>query len=138
MLDIETSVSTDSGASAIRSYKLGEVAKYYTTGLPDIRSPFFLVMNKNSWNKLSAEEKKIVDETTGKNLSMKAAGVYDNETKASLDSVRNTGKHEVIKLSAGESTKFKKAMLDFRAKKVAEMDKAGLDATKILAAMGVK
>lgn len=126
------------GASTIRSFKFGEVAKYYTTGLPDIRSPFFLVMNKNSWNKLSAAEKKLVNETTGKSLSMKAGKIYDGETEKALGTVRNTGKHEVFKLSKAEFTKFEKIMMDYRAKKVAEMDKAGLNASKILAAMGVK
>lgn len=126
------------GASTIRSFKFGEVAKYYTTGLPDVRSPFFMVMNKNSWNKLSAAEKKLINETTGKALSMKAGKIYDGETEKSLDTVRNTGKHEVFKLSKEEFAKFNKIMLAFRAKKVAEMDKAGLQASKILAAMGVK
>ncbi len=126
------------GASTIRSFKFGEVAKYYTRGLPTIRSPFFIVMNRNSWNKLTADQKKLIESTTGKALSMKAGGIYDGETEKSLNTVRNTGKHEIITLSAEETAKLTKAALAFRKAKVAAMEKAGIPAGKILAAMGVK
>ena len=48
------------GPSTIKSFKLHEVGNYFTVGIKWGRSPFFLVMNENSWNGLSPEHKKLV------------------------------------------------------------------------------
>ena len=61
------------GPSTIRSFKFSEVAKYYTEGLPMGRSPFFLVMNKGFFSKLSKSHQDLVDKTTGREMSIRAS-----------------------------------------------------------------
>ncbi len=125
------------GPSTIRSFKFGEVARYFTPGLPLGRSPFFLVMNKRSWDRLPADQKQLIDSTTGVEFSARAGKIYDGETKKAFDSVRNTGQHEIIEVSPAERKKFEKIVLAFRKNKVDAMEKAGIPAKAILAAMGV-
>jgi TRAP-type C4-dicarboxylate transport system substrate-binding protein len=62
--------------SAIRSFKLHEVAKHVTTWFPGSGSPFALLMNKEVYDGLSAEEKAWVDEASGPELSMNAGKTY--------------------------------------------------------------
>ena len=94
--------------SVIRSFKIGEVAKYYTMG-PFANTAFFLVMNKKAYDGLSAEHKKIVDETSGEALSVKAAGIYKKAGAGSLAGEKKSGRGEVIRLSDAEDKRFRKA-----------------------------
>lgn len=126
------------GPSTIRSFKFDEVAKYYTTGLPWGRSPFFLVMNKKAWAAQTAEHKALIERTTGRALSVKAAKFYGKAGKAGLDKVRKSAKHEVIELSAAEQAKGAKLLFGLRAKSIETLEKKGIPARKIAAAMGIK
>lgn len=63
--------------SAIRSFKLHEVAKHVTTWFPGSGSPFALLMNKDVYNDLSTEEKAWVDEASNAELSMNAGKTYE-------------------------------------------------------------
>ena len=122
--------------SVIRSFKIGEVAKYYTLGLPFGNSPQFLLMNKKSYDGLSAAHKALVDKTTGEALSMKAAKVYVKAEAGGLKMVTGTGKHEIIKLSAAEVAKGRKLLEKARAAQVTDLEKKGIPAKAILKAMG--
>ena len=121
--------------SVIRSFKIGEVAKYYTVG-PFANTAFFLVMNKKAYDGLSAEHKKIVDETSGEALSVKAAGIYKKAGAGSLAGEKKSGRGEVITLSDAEDKRFRKALSGVRAKTVKDLAGKNIDAEKILAAMG--
>ncbi|MFQ5852810.1 MAG: TRAP transporter substrate-binding protein [Candidatus Binatia bacterium] len=122
--------------SVIISFKIGEVAKYYTTGLPFGRSPFFLVMNRPKWESLSADQKAAIEKTTGRALSIKGAKGYEKAGAKGLNSVRKSGKHEVIALSSEEVKKGTELLLKARGKIVANLEKKGIPAKAILAAMG--
>lgn len=122
--------------SVISSFKIGEVAKYYTTGLAFGRSPFFLAMNKRAYDALSKEHKAIIDRTTGRSLSLVGAKVYEQEGAEDLNRVRKSGKHEVIDLPAGEVKKGNALLIKVRDKIVASLEKEGVPAKAILAAMG--
>lgn len=125
------------GPSTVKSFKFDEVAKYFTVGLPLGRSPFFLVMNKNSWNKLSAEHKALVDKTTGRELSIKASKFYMKAGKGSLAKVRKSAKHEVIEMTGSELQKATAILNASREKQIADLEKRGIPALKIMKAMGV-
>lgn len=62
--------------SAIRSFKLHEVAKHVTTWFPGSGSPFALLMNSETYNDLSAQERSWVDEAADAELSMNAGKAY--------------------------------------------------------------
>ena len=121
--------------SVIRSFKIGEVAKYYTVG-PFANTAFFLAMNRKAYDGLSAEHKKIVDETSGEALSVKAAGIYKKAGAGSLAGEKKSGRGEVITLSDAEDKRFRKALSGVRAATVKALSGKGIDAEKILAAMG--
>lgn len=124
--------------SVIRSFKIGEVAKYFTTGLDAAfgRSPFFLVMNKKSWNGLESSHKIIIDRTTGADWSAKATAIYEKAGAGGLKSVTGTGKHEIHAFSNADKAKMKAILIEARAKYVEELEKQGIPAKAIIAAMG--
>ena len=125
------------GPSTIRSFKFSEVAKYYTEGLPLGRSPFFLVMNKRSFSKLSKSHQDLVDSTTGREMSIRASKFYMRAGKNGLDKVRNSDKHEVITLTGSALQEGVNKLMASRAREVADLEKKGLPAKAILKAMGV-
>lgn len=122
--------------SVIISFKIGEVAKYYTTGLPFGRSPFFLLMNLAKWESLSASQKAAINKTTGQGLSIKGAKFYEKAGAKGLKSVSKGGKHEVITFSPDEVKKGTALLLKGRDKIIADLEKKGIPAKAILAAMG--
>ena len=126
------------GASTLRSFKLGEVVKYITVGLPLGRSPFFLVMNKKSWDGLSPEEKTLIDKTTGRGLSLKASQVYEDEYASIIAAARKDGSPEVITFSPEEAKQADAMLRATRDKLADDLEKQGVPAKEILAAMGVK
>lgn len=63
------------GPSTVLSFKFDEVAKYCTTGLPLGRSPFFLMMNRDTWKKQSDAHKDIIRKTTGRAMSTKGSAI---------------------------------------------------------------
>ena len=97
---------------------------------------FFLVMNKKAYDGLSAEHKKIVDETSGEALSVKAAGIYKKAGAGALAGEAKSGRGEVITLSDAEDKRVRKALSGVRAKTVKDLAGKNIDAEKILAAMG--
>jgi len=124
--------------SVIQSFKINEVAKYYTMGLPFGRSPFFLVMNKGKWEALSPEHKAIIDQTTGRVLSVKGARIYARTGRQALASIRKSGKHDIIQLSAEEVEKGTQLLLERRSKIVAGLEEQGVAARSVLERMGAE
>ena len=125
------------GPSTIRSFKFAEVAKYFTEGLPLGRSPFFLVMNKRSFSKLSKTHQDLVVKTTGREMSIRASKFYMQAGKISLDKVRKTDKHEVITLTGSALQDGVSKLMASRAREVEELEKKGVPAKAILKAMFV-
>ena len=123
-------------ATVITSFKIGEVAKYYSTGLKFGRSPFFLAMNKTSYEGLSSEHRAIVDKTTGASLSLVGAKAYEEQGAEELERVRKSAKHEVIDLPADEVKRGNALLIKAREQIVAGLEKEGVPAKAILAAMG--
>ncbi len=124
--------------SVIRSFKIGEVAKYFTTGLEAAfgRSPFFLVMNKESWKGLNSSHKIIIVRTTGAKWSAQATAIYEKAGKGGLKSVTGTGKHTILSFSDADKAKMRSILIKARDKYVGELEKQGIPAKAIIAAMG--
>lgn len=126
------------GPSAIKSFKFGEVAKYFMVGPPLGRSPLFIVMNRDSFNNLSPAHQDIIRKTTGRELSVKGSRFYMRAGKKSLDAMRKSPKHEVIELTGKALGEFTERLFAARAQQVEALEKTGIPAKKILAAMGGK
>jgi TRAP-type C4-dicarboxylate transport system substrate-binding protein len=120
------------GTSALRGFKLGEVLKYYNDYAFGV-SPQFVVMNQASYDKLSPEHKKIIDDTTGLNFSLKGAEVYDKEAIVQLKEEIDRGRGQAITITAEQRALWDKAVRAPLDKAVAEHK--GIDAARILDAM---
>lgn len=125
------------GPSTIVSFKFNEVAKYYTTGWPLGRSPFYLVMNNRAFDKLSDDHKTLVERTTGRAMSLRAAQFYMRAGNAGLDRVRNSDKHEVVALGGKALEEGVARLMSAREAQVKALDGRGVPASAILKAMGV-
>jgi TRAP-type C4-dicarboxylate transport system substrate-binding protein len=90
--------------SAIGAFKLFEPANFVTTWFPGSGSAFVLLMNKDVYNKLSAEEKGWVDAAADAELSLGAGRAYDAASARGLGAAKKNG-NEMIELSDAERAK---------------------------------
>lgn len=95
--------------SAIRSFSLHEPSNYVTVGLPLSGAAFVLLMNNDTYNRLSDEEKAWVDEAAGDALSRAGGAGYGNAGSAGLNLASDSGV-EVIELSEEAQDAFSEAM----------------------------
>ena len=92
-------------------------------------------MNKARYDKLPADLRKVIDDTTGLALSLKGAATYDKKNHEALDAARKS--REVIPLSAQERARWIAAFKPMIARKVEEGEKAGLPARGLVGAYGL-
>jgi TRAP-type transport system periplasmic protein len=121
--------------SAALDFKLIEVAQYYTVDAPLGRSPFLVAMNRGRYEKLPAELRKILDDTTGLSLSLKGAATYDKKNHDAIEAAKK-GK-QVIPLAAQERQRWQAAFRPMIQKKIEEGEKAGLPARDLVNAYGL-
>lgn len=120
------------GTSALRGFKLGEVLRYYNSYAFGV-SPQFVVMNQASYDRLSPEHRKIIDETTGLAFSLKGAEVYDKEAVIQLKEEVDRGRGQDIRVTDAERTAWDRAIRPALDKAAAE--RASIGAAHILDAM---
>lgn len=121
--------------SAALDFKLIEVAKYFTINAPLGRSPFMVCLNKARYDKMPADMKKAIDDTTGLPLSLKGAATYDKQNHEAVDAAKKD--REIVLLSDAERKRWMDAFKPLIAKSAAEGDKAGLPAKGLVAAYGL-
>lgn len=114
------------------AFRLGGLVKY-TTELYGYVSSFGVVMNPNSYAKLPPDLQKLIDETTLPRIEQvgKLWDSADAPGKAYLVSEGDTP----IVLSKEQDALFKKIGAEDTSRVLAELDKKGLPATKVHAAM---
>ena len=114
--------------STIESFGLADVVDYIIEG-PFSVTNFFMVMNKEAWNKLSAEDREIVEQVAEK-YRVLAAERYD---KAGNDG-RTVGIEngvEVITLADSEMERMRDSLKDFYQEWIDEMEAKGLPGEEI-------
>lgn len=121
--------------STINNFKLDEVTKFHTGGIPWGRSPFFAVMNRKSYDSLSADHRRIVDETSGLALSVKAAEIYAADGMKGLQKVKADKNQVYADLSAAEAAKALALLKKAERKILADIAGEGVPAAEALAAM---
>ncbi len=97
------------GASAIRSFKLHEPAKYVTTNLPTSNSALYVLMNQQKYNSLSAEQRGWIDQASGRDLSVGGGRGYDKAGIGGIEFAKQNGV-EIIALSDDERARWQSAM----------------------------
>ena len=121
-------------SSVIKSFKIGEVARFYTVG-PFAHTAFFLVMNKDAYDKLAPGQRQTIDATTGRELSLKAAKVYEEAGAAALQNEAKSGRGQIIHLSTAEEQRWRAALQHVRDDTVKGLEAKAIPAQSILSAM---
>lgn len=121
--------------SAALDFKLIEVAQHFTINAPLGRSNFLVAINAARYAKLPADLRKIVDDTTGLNLSLKGAQIYDERSTAAVESVRKS--RNLIQLTDAENKEWLAGFRKHITETVAAGDKAGHPATALVKSYGL-
>ncbi|MGH7002639.1 MAG: TRAP transporter substrate-binding protein [Alphaproteobacteria bacterium] len=121
------------GPSALRSFRLNEVANHLTVGTPTAFAAQYLVMNEGKWNGLSPDEKAWLEKAVGLEFSKNAARIYEKEGDSGVAAFKE--KKPVSQVDAAEAAKFQAAADRVIAAHVAELERKNIPAGKILAAM---
>ena len=121
--------------SAALDFKLIEVVKYFTLNAPLGRSPFLVAMNRGRYEKLPADLKKVIYDTTGLKLSLKGAETYDKKNDEAIAAAKKT--REMIALTPQERARWVAAFKPMIQQQVAAGEKAGLPARGLVSAYGL-
>jgi TRAP-type C4-dicarboxylate transport system substrate-binding protein len=121
--------------SAALDFKLIEVVKYFTINAPLGRSPFLVAMNRSRYEKLPANLRKVIDDTTGLTLSLKGAETYDKKNDEAIAAAKKT--REMIPLSPQERQRWVAAFKPMIERQVDVGEKAGLPARGLVTAYGL-
>jgi len=123
------------GMSTMIDFKLLEVVKHVTINAPLGRSPFMVAMNRKRYESLPEDLRKIIDETTGLELSLRGALSYDRKGDEAVALARK--ERNVIELSKEEIGEWTAAFQPLIKKAVSENDKRGLPATEFAKTYGL-
>ena len=120
--------------TATGAFKLGEVAKYVTTGMNTTISPFFIVMNKDRFDALSADQQQAVKEA-GMKASLLANQTQLEAARAGIEAFNAMDGKEAIALSADQARAFDDLSAPIRDTVVNEAEASGLPAKAYVAAL---
>ena len=114
-------------ATTLKAFKLEEVTKYITHGMDTAISDFFLVMNRDSFNELTAAQQKIVLDA-GRVASLNANKAWLGLADKVLAGFAATEGKELITLSAEEAGKFNALSAPVVKKVIDEVEASGVEA----------
>lgn len=109
------------GMSAVNDFKLDEVANSYSIGAPLGHIMFYLVMNQNSYDSLSDDQKAALDKNSGRGLSQKGEEGWNARAKETLEKVEADPDNTVIYLTDEEIAPFDKVATETRDTLIEEM-----------------
>ncbi len=117
-------------------FKLLEVCRHFTIDVPVGRSPFTTNMNLARYQKLPADLRKIIDDTTGLGLSLRAAANIQKHSDDAVAAARRD--KEVISLSADEQRRWTAVFASMIRAQLTATDKPGVPARDFLKAYGMQ
>ena len=116
--------------AAIKDFNLTDIVDYVTLGNFNT-SIFYVLMNKNSWNKISPDDQKLIDkELVGLPMAEKAGKAFDQQKDKAEKEAKAAGV-EFIELPGDELQKFKDSSKGVKDKWLDEMKAKGIDGQKI-------
>ena len=117
--------------------KMQDLTDYFTTfSGPQPRmgtTVFMFLMNKQKYESLPADLKKVIDANSGRNLSPFAIQVWDMIDEDGIKVMQSKPKNKFVTLSPAETEKFKKATQPVFTRFKEEVDKSGSDGAKVIA-----
>lgn len=117
-------------------FKLLEVCRYFTIDVPVGRSPFTINMNLVRYQKLPADLRKIIDDTTGLGFSLRAAATIQKHSDDAVAAARRD--KEVISLPVDEQRRWTAAFAPMIRAQLAATEKPGVPARDFLKAYGMQ
>ena len=93
---------------------------------------FMFLMNKQKYESLPADLKKVIDANSGRNLAPFAIKVWDMIDDDGLKVMHTKPKNKFVTLSAAETEKFKKLVQPVFGRFKDEVDKSGSDGAKVI------
>lgn len=121
-------------ATTLRAFRLTEVTQYITMGMDTTITQFFMIMNRDSFDGLRADQQNVVLEA-GREASTSANAAWLAVAESALSAFAETDGKEVIELSADEAAKFNAATGPVVEAVLTEADGAGLEASAYVAAL---
>ena len=116
---------------ANKGWKLGEVTRYCTADFTAAyTTSFFVVMNKDKWNSISAANQKIIEQIN-KEWADKHGEAWDTSDARGIVFFLNQG-GQIIGLDAKEGERWKKAVAPIISDYAADMTKKGCNGTEIV------
>jgi len=118
------------GTSAIKTFNLSPVIKHMVIA-NIFTNTQAVVVNNNSWNKLSKQDQDIIMNLSGQKQSEVSAKAYEAEAEAALKIAKDAGM-DIYTLPDSELARWKKAMEPIYQKWASDMNAKGLPGTAIL------
>ena len=116
---------------ANKGWKLGEVTRYCTADFTAAyTTSFFVVMNKDKWNSISAANQKIIEQINME-WADKHGEAWDTSDAEGIVFFLNQG-GQIIGLDAKEGERWKKAVAPIISDYAADMTKKGFNGTEIV------
>jgi len=116
--------------------KMQDLVDYFTTlDGPQPRmstTVFMFMMNKQKYNSLPADLKKVIDDNSGRNLAPFAIKVWDMIDADGEGVMRSKPKNKFVTLSAEETGKYRKLVLPVFDRFKDELNKMGADGAKVI------
>ena len=106
-------------------FKMREVIKY-STDIPIFNSLLLIVMNNDTWKGLSAEQRRGIEASTGREFGQRYGRKWDEDADIGRKASLEKG-NEVIKLSAEETKRWETAGRTAHNAWIEDMNKKGLD-----------
>lgn len=120
------------GISVVNSFKLAEVVKHFIVDLPLGYSPQFIAMNKGRYDGLSAQQRAIVDKTSGLGLSLQGAKSYEKSRERGIATVNKREGSSVTKLTPEQHAAWVKKLEGITSAWSDKFEKQGLPYRQIL------
>jgi len=121
--------------SAMIDFKLLEVVKHLLINVPLGRSPFIVSMNRPRYEKLPADLRKIIDDTTGLKLSYKGSTDYDAQNTKAITLAKK--ERDVYTLSDAEHKQWLAFFAPLMKREAERVDKLGLPGSKLVKSYGL-
>ena len=123
------------GASAVRDFRLNEIADVYIQGPNLGRILFYVVMNQGAYDGLDDAGKAAIDAAAGETLSQSGEDGWNRVAEETLAELEADESKTVITLSEQESAPFNAITADVRQTVISELDAEGLPASDVVRAM---
>ncbi len=123
------------GSDSLLIFKLIEPTKFVTTGLPEMPTTIFMVMNQQAYSELSPDNRAALDKLTGLDISLRSAAGLAKFGQIALTKFGGLPGKQIVQLSPDARDAFDKRAAAATAGVLKELDGKGLPASAVVAAM---